>query len=108
MELESNGVDAVEREGGGGRRGMGTLATEVDLGGYKRKQVKGHQVTQVYYGKGSTGAKSIQACGKGLKSNKLSFQHTSGGAIAVGPITAMELRELTGLLPLVGADTAIE
>lgn len=32
-ELERDGVDAVAREGGGGRRGIGTLDTEVDLGG---------------------------------------------------------------------------
>lgn len=33
MVLDSEGVDAVEREGGGGSRGMGTLDTDIDLGG---------------------------------------------------------------------------
>jgi hypothetical protein len=31
--LANDGVDVVVREGGGGRRGMGTLDIEVDLGG---------------------------------------------------------------------------
>lgn len=59
--------------------------------------------------KGQHAVNSVLVYGKGLTYNKLSYQHTSGGAIAVGLITAMELRELKGLLPFeLGADIAME